>query len=175
MFLFFVVPNSEDVVSDRHSFRWTTDSEPNSGVFSPHPARDVSETVVPPMAASLFAADGAEGQVEVVVYDEHPRGRDSERISEVPDGSARAIHVGHGQAESDGGVAKLTVPYKSTERGLEPRSADGREDLLDHREPDVVSGAGIGHTRVAQPDHHPHSLLGVPAEPHAEARLPTTV
>src|SRR4029077_13440935 len=103
------------------------------------------QPVVTSEAAAEPALHLAEGQVDLVVQDDHAVQRRLERPARRPDAVAGGVHVGLRQQDRHAGPAGARAPFgdQTTELPLGARQLPAAGELLTDLEADVVATAGV--------------------------------
>src|SRR5680860_432167 len=126
---------------------------------------DVAQTVVAALATPPLEAERAEGQVELVVHDEHVLGVDGEEAHEARHRATRNVHVRGGLGQHHRRSRQAAGEHPQPGRGRHrvrpvgpPARAGARRQLVEHHLPDVVPVARVGRAGVAESDDQPGAL-----------------
>src|ERR671914_1925596 len=138
-------------------------------VRRPQPRLDGLQAVVAGQPAPEASLDPAEGEVDLVVHDDHVLRIHAECSHGGADGLAGVVHVGlrqeHAHARPAG--AGAAVGEEAGVLLLRLRQPPALGSQRRHLEPHVVARAGVAIARIAEPHHKPVRL---PAAAAAEER-----
>src|SRR5699024_8155715 len=122
-----------------------------------------AQTVVPALSPAELGLDDVEGQVHVIVDGDDPLGGDAVEVGQLPDRTARLVHVScrgsehhprAGQSRNAAGGqsagADVRPQLRPGQRGPDPRSEFGDDQL-----PDVVTGRFVLRSGIAQAEDQP--------------------